>query len=56
MLKIKLIADSSNDLNKNFIVIGDKNFENDLYKTGISFAEEIVDFLSLPFRQLYFSF
>ena len=48
-VKIKLIADNLRDANKNLIVIGDKNFENDLYKNGISLAEEIVDLLSLPF-------
>ncbi len=48
-VKIKLIADNFKDANKNLIVIGDKNFDNDIYKNGISFAEEIVDLLSLPF-------
>ena len=48
-VKIKLLSDNTPDANKNIIVIGDKNFENQLYKTGISFAEEIVDLLSLPF-------
>ncbi len=48
-VRIKLIADNLRDANKNLIVIGDKNFDNDLYKNGISLAEEIVDLLSLPF-------
>ncbi len=48
-VKIKLIADNFRDANKNLIVIGDKNFESESYKSGISLAEEIVDLLSLPF-------
>ncbi len=48
-VKIKLIADNFRDANKNLIVIGDKNFESESYKSGISFAEEIVDLLTLPF-------
>ncbi len=48
-VKIKLITDNFKDANKNLVIIGDKNFDKDLYKNGISFAEEVVDLLSLPF-------
>jgi len=48
-VKIKLIADNFREANKNLIVIGDKNFESESYKSGISLAEEIADLLTLPF-------
>lgn len=35
--------------NQNSIISGDYNFSSGLFKNGISLAEEITDFLSLPF-------
>ncbi len=55
-VQIKLSAEqltvenkSKHILDKNLLVVGDANFENNIFNEAISFAEEFVDFLSLPF-------
>lgn len=41
--------------NNNFIITGDKNFEQEKFLSGISFAEEIIEILSLPFVNYVFA-
>ncbi|GAB4291480.1 MAG: hypothetical protein Kow0098_10770 [Ignavibacteriaceae bacterium] len=47
--EITLSADRSQLKNKNHIVVGNQNFTDGYYKNGVSFAEEIVEVLQLPF-------
>ena len=52
-IKIEILTRELKD--KNLVVIGDKNFENERAFSGISFAEEVIDSLSLPFVNYVFA-
>ena len=48
-IQINLLTSNQNTGEKNVLSVGDINFENDKFLTGISFAEEIIEVLSLPY-------
>jgi hypothetical protein len=48
-IKLKLLTASTNIEGNNIICVGDINFEGDKYLKGVSFAEEIIEVLSLPY-------
>lgn len=48
-LEIRIEQNPETIKNQNSIISGDYNFSSGLFKNGISLAEEITDFLSLPF-------
>ena len=48
-VQINLLTGKQNVSEKNMLSVGDINFENDKFLTGISFAEEIIEVLSLPY-------
>jgi hypothetical protein len=48
-VEITLTTDKTNLGNSNYIITGDYNFLESKFKSGISFAEEIVDMISAPF-------
>ena len=48
-LEIGVISDESKIGNNNLLVTGDKNLHKDFYSEGVSFAEEIIETISLPF-------
>lgn len=48
-VEVKLITEVKNLKDSTYLLAGDKNFENELYKKGISFSEEMVELLFLPF-------
>ena len=52
-IKIEILTRERKD--KNLVVIGDQNFENERAFSGISFAEEVIDSLSLPFVNYVFA-
>ena len=35
--------------NKNYIIAGGENFEDDLYKSGLSFSDQVADMLDAPY-------
>ena len=50
------ITTKENELPRyNHIIVGDKNFDNEKYLSGISFAEEMIEVLSLPFVNYVFA-
>jgi hypothetical protein len=48
-LKIVLSTSSEIESNKNYIITGNKNFDNDYFVQGFSFAEEMVELINLPY-------
>lgn len=48
-VQMNLLTGSQNQDNKDIISVGDINFENDKFLSGISFAEEVIEVLSLPY-------
>jgi len=48
-VSINLISEEKNLPGKNLIITGDKNFIDERVFSGISFSEEMIDMLSLPF-------
>ncbi len=54
-IEIKISTDEKDVVNKNILLAGNKNFVDNRFLAGISFAEEIVDTLSLPFVNYVFA-
>ncbi|MHB1687452.1 MAG: hypothetical protein ACYCVH_08765 [Ignavibacteriaceae bacterium] len=54
-VEVKISADISKLTNQNILLVGDKNFEDEKFIQGISFAEEIVDAFSFPFVNYVFA-
>ncbi len=54
-VEVKIAANEKNIANKNVLITGNKNFIEDRFLKGISFAEEIVETLSLPFVNYVFA-
>ncbi len=54
-VEIKIAADEKSAAGKNYLLTGDGNFAGDRYVNGISFAEEMIDALSLPFVNYVFA-
>lgn len=54
-LKIEILTKEQNLQNKNVVITGDKNFESDRFFSGVSFSEEVIDSLSLPFVNYVFA-
>ncbi len=48
-VQINLSTGNNKITKKNILAVGDSNFENDKYLKGVSFAEEIIEVLSLPY-------
>lgn len=45
----QLISDDSSLINKNFILVGDKNFQEEIFLNGLSFSEEIIEMINAPY-------
>ncbi len=54
-VEIKISTDISKLSDKNFMLIGDENFDYKNYSSGISFAEEIEDAFSIPYVNFVFA-
>ena len=48
-IEISILSDDTGTPDKNVLTVGDKNFQTGVYSKGISFAEEIVEALNLPY-------
>ncbi len=48
-IKVGILSDESKIKGNSVVITGDKNFEANLFATGISFAEEIADTFNMPF-------
>ncbi|OGU76771.1 MAG: hypothetical protein A2V93_12340 [Ignavibacteria bacterium RBG_16_34_14] len=54
-LEIEIVTNLSKAGEKNLLLIGDENFNNERFLKGISFSEIMVDALSLPFVNYVFA-
>ena len=54
-VEITLSTGSGFESDKNYIISGDKNFSEDLFVKGFSFAEEMVELINLPFVNYVFA-
>jgi len=54
-IKIEILTREQKPEDKNLLIIGDKNFEEERLFSGISFAEEVIESLSLPFVNYVFA-
>ena len=54
-VKIEILTHERNLQDKNLMIIGNKNFEDERCLSGISFAEEVTESLSLPFVNYVFA-
>lgn len=48
-IELAVLSDELKIKANNILVVGDKNFSSGIYSEGISFSEEIIETLSLPF-------
>ena len=48
-IKPTLLRNEPSDFNKNVLIVGDENFEKELFLNGLSFAEEIVELVNAPY-------
>lgn len=48
-IKPALIKDKLENDNENILIVGDENFENELFLNGLSFSEEIIELISAPY-------
>jgi hypothetical protein len=48
-VKIEIITELEKAENRNFLLVGDDNFINGRFLQGISFSEEVIDTLSVPY-------
>ncbi len=54
-IKIEILTNENKLQNKNLVVTGNKNFEDERFFSGISFSEEVIESLSLPFVNYVFA-
>ena len=54
-IEVKILTDESKIRNQNLLLVGDNNFLLRRFEQGISFAEEIIETLSLPFVNYVFA-
>ena len=48
-IKTTLLNKEISDFNDNLLIIGDENYEKELFLNGLSFAEEIIELISAPY-------
>lgn len=48
-IKTTLLNKEVSDFNDNLLIIGDENYEKELFLNGLSFAEEIIELISAPY-------
>lgn len=54
-VEISLLSGEKKVELQNYLLVGRKNFQDELFNTGISFAEELIEILSLPFVNYVFA-
>ena len=54
-VKLEILTSEQNLQNKNIIIAGNKNFENERFLSGISLSEEVIESLNLPFVNYVFA-
>jgi hypothetical protein len=54
-VKIKLAVSPGDKPDASFILTGDNNFVNDIFVNGISYAEEMVELINLPYVNYLFA-
>ena len=54
-IEISLVSGQDNFDDQNLLLVGGKNYEGEKFNSGISFAEEIIEIISLPFVNFVFA-
>ncbi len=54
-VNISLITGDNKYTGENIVLVGNKNFKDEIYTAGISFAEEIIELINLPFVNFVFA-
>ena len=54
-IQIEILTSESKLHHKNLVIVGNKNFEDEGFLSGISFSEEVIESLSLPFVNYVFA-
>ena len=54
-IEVKILTDASASKGHNLLLVGDDNFVQQKYQQAISFAEEVIETLSLPFVNYTFA-
>lgn len=54
-IEVKILKEEPKAIKQNLLLVGDDNFMQQRYEQGISFSEEIIEALSLPFVNYIFS-
>lgn len=44
-----LVKDETSHINDNTLIVGDENYEKELFLNGLSFAEEVIELLDAPY-------
>ncbi len=50
-----LLKDEAAHINDNTLIVGDENYEKDLFLNGLSFSEEIIELLDAPYVNFIFA-
>ena len=48
-VKTTLLSQEPSEFNDNILIVGDENFEKELFLNGLSFAEEIIELINAPY-------
>jgi hypothetical protein len=48
-IEVSILTNESEYENQDVLIAGVKNFENEKFRSGISFSEEVIDILSVPY-------
>ena len=48
-VKTTLLSQEQPNFNDNLLIVGDENFEKELFLNGLSFAEEIIELINAPY-------
>ena len=48
-VKTTLLSHQTLDFNENILIVGDENFEKEIFLNGLSFSEEIIELITAPY-------
>ncbi len=54
-VKTTLIKDETLHLNENILIVGDENYQKELFIKGLSFSEEIIELIDSPYANFIFA-
>jgi hypothetical protein len=48
-VKTTLLSHQPTDFSENILIVGDENYEKEIFLSGLSFAEEIIELINAPY-------